>query len=244
LKEWLKPADIAISEQDAANKCHPETGKWLLERAEFKEWIYAPRSLLWLHGISGSGKTVLSSTIIKALRSRTEPVVFFYFDTNNSGQRTVTQLLRSLVTQLSVQADSPDKTLSGLWKSHANGQHLPSDSVLISDALIPILTEFSQPIYIVLDALDECSERENLLDSLIKILDVAPSNIHFLLTSRPEIPHGSKLVQRAVSLSLEGCMDQDIESYIVDKVSKLGDEWTDERKDQIRVGLLERSNGM
>ncbi|KAJ7461184.1 ankyrin repeat-containing domain protein [Mycena latifolia] len=244
LKEWLKPADVAVSEQDAANKRHPETGKWLLERAEFKEWIYAPRSLLWLHGISGSGKTVLSSTIIKALRNRTEPVVFFYFDTNNSGQRTVTQLLRLLVTQLSVQADSPDKTLSGLWKSHANGQHLPSDSVLISDALIPILTEFNRPVYIVLDALDECSEREKLLDSLIKILEAAPSNIHLLLTSRPEVLHGTELVQRAVSLSLEGCVDEDIKSYITDMVSKLGDEWTDERKDQIRLGLLECSNGM
>ncbi|KAJ7495307.1 hypothetical protein FB451DRAFT_1019697, partial [Mycena latifolia] len=231
LEKWLKPADVAVSEQDAANKQHPGTGKWLLERAEFREWIYAPRSLLWLHGISGSGKTVLSSTIIESLRARTEPLAFFYFDTNNSGQRTVTQLLCSLVTQLSVQADSPDKTLNDLWKSHAKGQHLPGDSALISDALIPIVTEFSRPVYIVLDALDECSERDELLESLTKILDMVSSNVHLLLTSRPEVPHCSHLVQHAVSLSLEGCVDQDAD-------------WTDTRKAQIQVGLLERSGGM
>ncbi|KAJ7440876.1 hypothetical protein FB451DRAFT_124089, partial [Mycena latifolia] len=243
LKEWLQPANVAISDRDAANRRHPETGKWLLERAEFTEWMRTPHSLLWIHGISGSGKTVLSSTIIKTLRSRRETLVFFYFDTNNSGQRTVTQLLCTLVMHLSAQADSPDNTLRDLWESHAKGQQLPGDSALISDALIPILVQFTRPVYIVLDALDECSERHKLLESLIKILDAAPSNLHLLLTSRPEVPHGSKLIQRAVSLSLEGCVDQDIKSYITEKLSE-DVEWTDEQKDQIRVGLVERSGGM
>ncbi|KAJ7487141.1 ankyrin repeat-containing domain protein [Mycena latifolia] len=244
VEKWLHPANVAASGQDAANQRHGETGKWLLERAEFKEWIYAPRSLLWLHGISGSGKTVLSSTIIEALRARKEPVVFFYFDTNNSGQRTVAQLLCTLVAHLSGQADSPSKTLSDLWRSHANGQHLPSNSALISEALIPVLMEFTRPVYIVLDALDECSEREKLLDSLNRVLDAVPSDIHLLLTSRPEVPHGTNLVQRGVSLSLEGCVDEDIKSYIIEKLASQGTEWTDKRKDQIRVGLLERSKGM
>ncbi|KAJ7465570.1 ankyrin repeat-containing domain protein [Mycena latifolia] len=244
LKEWLQPANVAISERDAANRRHPETGKWLLERAEFRGWIYAPHSLLWVHGISGSGKTVLSSTIIGALRARREPLAFFYFDTNNPGQHTVTQLLCSLVSQLSVQADFPDKTLNQLWETHAKGQHLPSDPVLISAALIPILTEFTRPVYIVLDALDECSEINKLLKFLTQILEAVPSTVHLLLTSRPEVVHGTNLVQAAVSLSLDGCMDQDIESYIWEKLSGLGTEWAEDRKEQIRVGLLERSGGM
>ncbi|KAJ7440238.1 ectomycorrhiza-induced ankyrin-domain/NACHT-domain-containing protein [Mycena latifolia] len=230
VEKWLHPANVAASGQDAANQRHGETGKWLLERAEFKEWIYAPHSLLWLHGISGSGKTVLSSTIIEALRARKEPVVFFYFDTNNSGQRTVAQLLCTLVAHLSGQADSPSKILSDLWRSHANGQHLPSNSALISEALIPILMEFTRPVYIILDALDECSECEKLLDSLSRVLDA--------------VLHGTNLVQRGVSLSLEGCVDEDIKSYIIEKLASQGTEWTDKRKDQIRLGLLERSKGM
>ncbi|KAJ7263568.1 hypothetical protein B0H12DRAFT_281040 [Mycena haematopus] len=95
--------------------------------------MYAPGSFLWLHGISGSGKTILSSTIIDTIHDRAEHYVFFYFDTNNSEQQTVTQLLCSLVTQLSVQSQFPDSTLDTLWTSHNSGRKLLTDAELISD---------------------------------------------------------------------------------------------------------------
>ncbi|KAJ7889167.1 hypothetical protein B0H14DRAFT_3712547 [Mycena olivaceomarginata] len=147
LEKWLAPAKVAISQHDAAQKRHPNTGLWLFKRMEFIEWIYAPNSLLWLEGISGSGKTVLSSTIIDKLRARAEPLAFFYFDTNNSEQCTVTQLLRSQVSQLSDQGPSPDQILDALWSSYSGGRLLPSDAELMSQALIPILKEFTKPVY-------------------------------------------------------------------------------------------------
>ncbi|KAJ7067281.1 ectomycorrhiza-induced ankyrin-domain/NACHT-domain-containing protein [Mycena amicta] len=244
LKEWLQPANVALSDRDAADKCHPGTGLWLLETTEFKDWIYAANSFLWLEGISGSGKTVLSSTIINALRSRAEPIAFFYFDTNNSGQRTVKQLLSLLVIQISLKAPHPDKTLHALWSSYANGEHLPSNSALISDALIPILGEFIQPVYIVLDALDECSEHDKLLDVVKHIVDAKLANVHLLLTSRPEIARDTDLAKQAVSVSLDGCVDQDIEAYVTEILSKLDGDWPQERKNQIKAGLLERGGGM
>jgi hypothetical protein len=103
--------------------------------------------------------------------------------------------------------------------------------------------EFTDPVYIVLDALDECSEREKLLRSITAIVDAKLSNVHLLLTSRPEVPQNTDLVRRAVSVSLEGCVDQDIESYVAEILSKeVG--WIRERKDEINKGLLDRGNGM
>ncbi|KAJ7689303.1 hypothetical protein B0H17DRAFT_1066855 [Mycena rosella] len=217
LDDWLRPANVAISQRDAANKCHSDTGKWLLERSEFKDWIYSQKSLLWLQGISAH--RLCSSTIIETLRVRAESLAFFYFDTNNLEQVTVTQLLCSL--------------------------HL-HPTVLIEQALLPILTEFTDPVYIVLDALDECSECDKLLESITKILDAGLPNIHLLLTSRPEVVlHSSnELFQRAVHVSLEGCVDQDIGSYITEILSKLDVEWSEERRAQIKKGLLERGGGM
>jgi hypothetical protein len=172
-----------------------------------------------------------------------EPYAFFYFDTNNSGQQTVSQLLCSLVTQLSVQLPSPDKTLNEVWKSNASGQHFPSNSQLISQALIPILMEFTQPVYLVLDALDECSEREKLLNAITSILDSELFNVHLLVTSRPEVRFGTNVAQQGVSISLENCVTQDIESY-VDKLLSEEDGWISENKDTIKTGLLERGGGM
>jgi hypothetical protein len=52
LDKWLRPSvHVADSQCNAANARHPKTGLWLLERPEFREWIYAPGSFLWLHGM-------------------------------------------------------------------------------------------------------------------------------------------------------------------------------------------------
>ncbi|KAF7363214.1 HET-domain-containing protein [Mycena venus] len=262
LEKWLSPAKVGISQHDAAQKRHSNTGLWLFERMEFMEWIYARNSLLWLEGISGSGKTVLryfrlllyfdgglsiprhSSTIIATLRARAEPLAYFYFDTNNSEQRTVTQLLRSLVWQISAQGPSPDTILDKLWRC-SYGQDLPTDTVLISDALIPILKEFTEPVYIVLDALDECSERDRLLTTIITILDADLPNLHLLLTSRPEVPRTStNLPKHAVLLSLQDFTRQDIKSYLTMQLSDLEFGWSVERQGDIKNRLLDRGSGM
>ncbi|KAJ7253943.1 ankyrin repeat-containing domain protein [Mycena rebaudengoi] len=248
LDEWLKPpVHVANNQCNAANAHHPKTGMWLLERPEFREWIYAPGSFLWLHGISGSGKTVLSSTIIDTIHDRAEHYVFFYFDTNNSEQQTVTQLLCSLVTQLSIRSHPPDRRLDALWTSHNSGQKLLTDTELISDALLPLLEEYDQkPIFIVLDALDECSERPGLLRLIGRMLDAKLPNVHILVTSRPEVQSGCpELAALAVSVSLEGCVDGDIELYLTELLSnepKIG--WMYKKRDEIKRRLLERSKGM
>ncbi|KAJ7481286.1 ankyrin repeat-containing domain protein [Mycena galericulata] len=246
LDEWLKPpVRVAGSQRSAANARHANTGLWFLERPEFREWIYAPGSFLWLHGMSGSGKTILSSTIINTIHDRAEHYVFFYFDTNNSEQQTVTQLLRSLVTQLSVQSHPPDSKLDALWTSHNSGQKLLTDAELISDALLPLLKEYDQkPMFILLDALDECSERPGLLRLISRILDVKLPNVQILVTSRPEVQSGHpELAALAVSISLEGCVDGDIELYLTELLSnEIG--WMYKKRDEIKRLLLERSNGM
>ncbi|KAJ7192002.1 hypothetical protein GGX14DRAFT_406692 [Mycena pura] len=272
LDQWIRPPlHVADSQRNAANKRHPKTGLWFLERIEFREWIYAPSSFLWLHGISlliyvlqrdlerpYSGISSLlsldslrltvhtsSSAIIDTIHARAEHYVFFYFDTNNPEQQTVTHLLCSLVTQLSIRSNPPDGKLGALWTSHANGQKLLTDVELISDALLPLLKDFDQrPVYIVLDALDECSDRPGLLCLISTVLDAKLLNVHILVTSRPEVQAGRpELVKLAVSVSLEDCVDGDIEFYLTEVLFKETG-WIHDKRDQIKGGLLEHSNGM
>jgi hypothetical protein len=186
-----------------------------------------------------------SSTIIDTIHGRAEHYVFFYFDTNNSEQQTVTQLLCSLVTQLSIRSHPPDSKLDALWTSHADGQKLLTNAELISDALLPLLKEFGQkPLFIVLDALDECSDRLGLLCLIRRMLDEKLPNVHLLVTSRPEVQAGCpELVELAVSVSLEGFVDGDIELYLTEVLSNEPG-WIYEKRDEIKRGLLERSKGM
>ncbi|KAJ7178133.1 ankyrin repeat-containing domain protein [Mycena filopes] len=244
LNNWLHPPQISVSQRNALNQRHPAgTGSWLLSLPTFKEWIYTLGSFLWLHGISGCGKTILSSIIIDDLRHRAEQCIYFYFDTNNPDQNTVTHLLSSLVSQLSIQAHLPDEKLKTLWKSYNNGQQLPTTASLTSDALLPLLAECKKPVYIVLDALDECSDHLKLLKLITQIVDQKLDNVHLLVTSRPETAHGTELVQCAIEVALDSCIDKDIELHLNEWLSEQSG-WIHNNRDFVKTKVLERSRGM
>ncbi|KAJ7843984.1 ankyrin repeat-containing domain protein [Mycena olivaceomarginata] len=115
----------------------------------------------------------------------------------------------------------------------------------MSQALIPILKEFTKPVYIVLDALDECSEQDQLVKMVAIILDADLPNVHLLLTSRPEVPWSStSLAKRAVLLSLQHFTRQDIESYLTKQLSDFEFSWSVKREREIKKSLLDRGGGM
>ncbi|KAF8184303.1 ankyrin repeat-containing domain protein [Mycena galopus ATCC 62051] len=235
LEKWLTPADLAVSDQNASNKKHPGTGKWLLENSsEFSEWIYAPMSFLWLHGISGSGKTILSSMIIDRI-GQLGVYAFFYFDINNPKQQTTSNLLCSLVSQLSDQLPCP--ALAKLWETCQNGRRLPSHSDLLS------LKQFggTHEIYLLVDALDECSD-DLLLGALASILEAKLPQMHLTVTSRTEVTHSS-LAKEAVLVSLEESVRSDIELYVGDELSKIGG-YIARNMDEIRKKLLDKGGNM
>ena len=76
--------------------------------------------------------------------------------------------------------------MADLYKRCGEAQQ-PSDEQL-QNVLRDILDRFSQA-YIMIDALDECTEREktlNWLNKLISDTNRKPANLHIVVTSRPE----------------------------------------------------------
>jgi hypothetical protein len=64
---WLSVPDPSTNYHKAHKQRQAETGLWLLDGPKFKEWKQRAASRLWLYGIPGCGKTILSSTIIEHL---------------------------------------------------------------------------------------------------------------------------------------------------------------------------------
>lgn len=64
---WLWTSDTSANYHAACKIRRPETGKWLLESSQFKGWEKSKGKLMWLHGIPGCGKTIMTSTIIDHL---------------------------------------------------------------------------------------------------------------------------------------------------------------------------------
>lgn len=51
---WLNKADPSSNHQAACQKHEPGTGKWIIDRKEFKDWEAGGNSILWVHGIGES----------------------------------------------------------------------------------------------------------------------------------------------------------------------------------------------
>ena len=133
----------------------------------------------------------------------------------------------------------------------------PSNRILI-DCLKEMLADATQhPIFIVMDALDECpdiglpSPREavlNLVKDLIHMHQQIP-NLHIFVTSRPEVDIQTRLNPLAVnviSLQDESRQKAVISSYVSSFVSsdEQMKEWRDEDKRLVAKELSERADGM
>ena len=111
---------------------------------------------------------------------------YFFFD-GRDGQnelQTIRSLIRSLIRQFSASYGGLPATLTKLFHSCHDGGSQPTVKSLQA-TLILILEAFDH-VYIVLDALDECAERKDLLKWITEMICSRKDKLHLLVTSRPE----------------------------------------------------------
>jgi hypothetical protein len=183
-------------------------------------------------------------------------MAYFYFDFRDANKQNRRDLLPSLVTQLSSRSDRCFDKLLLLYLAHDNGEQKPSEDVL-KQCLKEMLTLPDQPpVYIIIDALDECpntlgmpSPRERVLDLLNELVELSLPNLHLCVTSRPEIDIRhvlEPLTSRCVSLHEQSGQKKDIIDYVTSVVqsdSKMR-RWRDEDKNLVIKTLSERADGM
>jgi hypothetical protein len=125
---------------------------------------------------------------------------------------------------------------------HDGGSHPTSKS--LQDALFLILEAFDDA-YIVVDALDECAERDDLLKWITKMASWRISKLHLLVTSRPEenIARGLRLLGPCHVRMEPDLVTSDVARYI-DSILKVENRWNKKMKAIIKSALLEDAGGM
>ena len=183
-------------------------------------------------------------------------MAYFYFDFRDVDKQTRRDLLPSLVDQLPSQSDRCFDTLIRLYLAHEKGAKKPSEGALIQ-CLKEMLTLLGQhPVYIIIDALDECpstsgmpSPREQVIDLLKELVELSLPNLHLCVTSRPEIDIRralEPLTSHRVSLHEESGQIKDIINYVTSVVQSdpKMQGWRDEDKQLVIQTLSERAHGM
>ena len=183
-------------------------------------------------------------------------MAYYYFDFRDVKKQDCYGLLTSLILQLSAESDSCYDILSRLYSDNARGMRNPTTSAL-KKCLTDMLSLPGQaPIYIIVDALDECpnssgtpSAREEVLEQIKELVDLKLLNVHLCVASRPEMDVRmvlEPLTSLRISLHDEIGQKEDIIEYIKSAVRSDWSmrRWTEEDKQLVIDNLSDKADGM
>ncbi|OQO10695.1 hypothetical protein B0A48_03995 [Cryoendolithus antarcticus] len=217
---WLAAPDPYFNLRRALKLRTPNTGDWYLQGAEFQTWKAGVRPFTWLYGAAGSGKSILSAGIIDYLQGDcsndpAKTLAFWFFDFNDSAKQDPSNMLRSLVSQLLNGCAQVPDSLQSLHTTCENLGRSPSTDDLLL-VLKHALERLPTP-FIVLDALDECTNRASLFEFIEEMHSWNIAGARVLMTSRKEIDIEEALedvVPQVAWVGLESnLVDRDIETF-------------------------------
>lgn len=103
--DWLCPIDYAAQQSDFISRRQARTGQWLLDSADFQEWLMTSKQTLFCPGIPGAGKTILTATVVENLDMTFEndgsiEIAYLYCNFRRHHEQNLEDLLASLLKQL------------------------------------------------------------------------------------------------------------------------------------------------
>ena len=136
--------------------------------------------------------------------------------------------------------------LTKLYHSCHDGGAQPSEESL--HATLLLILEAFDDAFVILDALDECAERKELLKWIKEMTSWRERKLHLLATSRPveDVAKYLRSLDPGHVCMMEDLIANDIEKYI-DSILHQGDafeHWDNEVKTTIKKKLLKNASGM
>ncbi|KAL8720548.1 MAG: hypothetical protein Q9181_007895, partial [Wetmoreana brouardii] len=203
LLSWLSTVRYREHHKSAISAVMPGSGSWLQQKPEFVGWKNSSSSsILWIHGIPGSGKSKLMATVIQRLlddkskNMATSAVAYFYCarDAADTQRADPDEVMRTLLKQISCfDASQPinaavareyDKRLRDADEDGLDPLRLSLRDC--KDLILEITDQL--PAVIVVDALDECDplRRHELLHALRDIVRNSSNLVKIMVSSRDD----------------------------------------------------------
>ncbi|KAK8879908.1 zinc finger protein [Apiospora arundinis] len=166
LKTWLDPPNVENDQHELCKiwKNCPGSGQWLLDNRSLKEWIdpHYPTipPLLWINGIPGAGKTVLSSLIVDALQNSypSSDILYFYCKHENYERNNYVSIGRCFLSQLLLK--HKDMLVPYLYERFSSNPDPILSSIATIESLLNVALKNCTYAYIIIDGIDECGRDE------------------------------------------------------------------------------------
>lgn len=223
LLEWISSTDFPSQLSDIITKRQAGTGQWFLESPEFNNWLSGLEETLFCPGIPGAGKTMISGIAVdhlyKSIHNQSIGVAYVFCNYKVQSEQNTLSLLSAILKQLVQAQPSAAEAANALYELHSPRKTMATvDEIL--NALKVTLNNFST-VYIVVDALDECSdEHKSPLRLLEKLRDVQNGgDIRLMVTSR-FIPDIQEEFKSAPKLEVRAS-PQDVAKFVKGQIPRL-----------------------
>lgn len=204
--KWISNLDVEEFHQTQltrAGKIGPgKAGKWIFLEDAYQKWTDSEiSSTLWLQGGPGTGKTILTSTVIEACKGKfgkdvIGPVAYFYCSGDpGTAQKSASAeaVLKNILRQLAESFNEGFKLMSAQWDKQ-QGSRFPKGRLQEDEVMgrINEIMELAQALetIIIIDGLDELVSRDldYLLGYLHKLSENTKVCLKVFLASRPLEP--------------------------------------------------------
>ncbi|MCJ1240086.1 hypothetical protein MMC14_008086 [Varicellaria rhodocarpa] len=220
------------------------SGDWLLQSSGFIEWLGRFGATLVCTGIPGAGKTILASVVIdhpwtNCLNEDTG-VACIYCNYKAQFEQTPLDLIANLLKQLLQELGTTPKELHTLYRRHIKKRTKAALEEIVH-VLHVVLSRFSR-VFMVIDALDECSDLSILLDQVRELQSLHAVNL--VVTSR-HVPNIMDRFPNAIHLEI--CASEaDIQTYVASQIPRLASCVTGNQtlQEHITSGIVEAVDGM
>lgn len=179
------------------------------------------------------------------LKASTGYASFFFARSAEAALLVHEKLVRFIMMRLSHRCHGVPVALAEMYAKYDKGFRQPPIE-LLEATLLRIVDSF-EDVYIVIDSLDECSERKDLLAWIGSMTSIASGKLHMMVTSRsePDIRRGLQTMVGLEDIStISQAIEADINAFLVARLAAIED-WNEPGlKDLVKNSLLDGSDGM
>ena len=221
--DWIKSNEDDLKldvrgDVDAGVKIrHEQSCEWFLELPDFRTWIESKKtSSIWYNAPPGTGKTVLMSTLTQHLQTKGLKTASFFYCFNDTVKKKPITALRCIALQLLKHAASiPDKVLR-LYEDDVEDHCFKLRDWRVVEVCEALLQQIGR-VHILVDGLDECEDRQELLNCFGRLLDAKTYGVvKWFFGSRPERDIRSCMQKHNVKTikAPEDSLKSDITSFV------------------------------
>ncbi|KAH7160235.1 ankyrin repeat protein [Dactylonectria estremocensis] len=225
LLAWLGPVNVDEMLQKATQNKIPGTGRWVLNDmlADWIEYSDVDQPLIWITSKSGSGKTVLFSTIIGELRQRyssksSANVIIGYHccSLDDAASQQVSNIFGSILAKAGTARPDILQHIAPFKRSSTS--LVPQNNLTVSEVaeIMAFILDSCDRFYLLVDALNETPHEEELVKALLQLC-AQHSKIRILVTcTREPLVSSPAIKERVMDVDF---VNNDIEAYVLHRLA-------------------------